>query len=225
VHPEADHSTHARPEAYLTAAIAGIGGVIKQRPEDFIVEEIPAYDPTGEGEHIYLFIQKVGLSTSQLVSILARHFGVRESAVGYAGLKDRHAITRQVVSIHTPGKKPEDFPALRDGRIQVLWSDLHANKLRRGHLKANRFSIKVREVPLRAVFDAKKTLDALALSGVPNRTGEQRFGILANNHLVGRAIILGDDQSALDILLGPLPPGTEDLSDANRQSRRLYAEK
>ncbi|MDP1660580.1 MAG: tRNA pseudouridine(13) synthase TruD [Phycisphaerales bacterium] len=223
--PELDSSPHTRPEAYLTAAIPGTGGVIKQRPEDFIVEEVPAYDPSGEGEHIYLFVQKVGLSTSQLVSVLARHFGVREFAVGYAGLKDRHAVTRQVVSIHTPGKKPEDFPSLRDPRIQVLWSDLHANKLRRGHLKANRFSIKVRETTLRAVFDAKRTLEALAASGVPNRAGEQRFGILANNHLVGRAILLGDDQHALDILLGPLPAGVPDLSEDNRRSRRLYVEK
>lgn len=223
--PELDSSPHTRPEAYLTAAIPGTGGAIKQRPEDFIVEEIPAYDPSGEGEHIYLFVQKVGLSTSQLVSILARHFGVREFAVGVAGLKDRHAVTRQVVSIHTPGKTPEDFPSLRDGRIQILWSDLHVNKLRRGHLRANRFSIKVRGTPLRAVFEAKRTLDMLAAGGVPNRAGEQRFGILANNHLVGRAILLGDDQLALDILLGPLPAGVADLSDDNRRSRQLYADK
>lgn len=219
-----DHSPHARPEVYLTAQIPGTGGAIKQRPEDFIVEEVPAYDPVGEGEHIYLYVQKVGLSTTQLVSVLARHFGVRESAVGYAGLKDRHAVTRQVVSIHTPGKKPEDFPMLRDTRIQVLWSDLHANKLRRGHLKANRFSIKVRGTPLRAVFDAKKTLEALEKSGVPNRAGEQRFGILANNHLVGRAILLGDDKAALDIMLGPLPTGVDDLSEVNRRARAMYAE-
>ena len=223
--PELDSSTHARPEVYLTAAIPGTGGSIKQRPEDFIVEEVPAYDPSGEGEHIYLFVQKVGLSTSQLVSILAKHFGVREFAVGYAGLKDRHAVTRQVVSIHTPGKKPEDFPSLRDSRIQVLWSDLHNNKLRRGHLRANRFSIKVRNVQLRAVFDAKRTIEALAAGGVPNRAGEQRFGILANNHLIGRSIILGDDQGALDILLGPTPPGVPVLSDDNRRARQLYAEK
>ncbi|MFT3683651.1 MAG: tRNA pseudouridine(13) synthase TruD [Phycisphaerales bacterium] len=213
-----------RPEMYLTGDVPGIGGVLKVPPEDFVVEEIPAYDPSGEGEHIYLFVQKVGLSTSQLVSLLARHFRVRESAIGYAGLKDRHAVTRQVISVHTPGKTPEDFPSLRNARVQVLWTDLHVNKLRRGHLKANRFSIKVRNVALRTVFDAKRVLDALAKSGVPNRAGEQRFGILANNHLIGRAIIRGEDQTALDILLGPLPPGTEDLSEANRESRRLYAE-
>lgn len=224
VAPEVDNTPHARPEVYLTASVPGTGGVIKQRPEDFIVEEVPAYDPAGEGEHVYLFVQKKGLSTSQLVSILARHFGVREQAVGYAGLKDRHAVTRQVVSVHTPGRKPEDFPALRDARVQVLWSDLHVNKLRRGHLRANRFSIKIRNVPVRAVFDAKKTLDLLAGGGVPNRAGEQRFGILANNHLVGRAIILGDDQGALDILLGPLPPGVEELSEPNRLSRQYYAQ-
>lgn len=200
-----DHSTHVLPRQYLTGEIAPIGGTLKERPEDFIVEEIPLYEPSGEGEHIYLFIQKVGLSTTQLVEILAKHFGVPQFAVGYAGLKDKHAVTRQVVSIHTPGKTAANFPDLRHERLQIMWVDQHNNKLRRGHLKGNRFAIKVRGVTIGSVVRAKKVLERLEASGVPNRTGEQRFGHLENNHLVGRALLLGDFQGALDELLKPRP--------------------
>ncbi|MCU0688621.1 MAG: tRNA pseudouridine(13) synthase TruD [Phycisphaerales bacterium] len=216
-----DSSPHVRPTRYLTADVPGIGGVIKQRDDDFLVEEIPAYQPCGSGEHIYIFVQKRGLSTQQLVKILAKHFGVRESAIGYAGLKDRHAITRQVISIHAPGKTPEDFPMITDERIVVLWSDLHSNKLRRGHLLGNRFSIRVRNVTLRSVFDAQKTLQRLEARGVPNRTGEQRFGLLEDNHLVGRALVLGQWREALDLILGPSPHAC--LGEENTLAREAYA--
>ena len=124
--------TFAAPRNYVTADIPGTAGVIKQRPEDFLVEEIPSYDPCGSGEHIYLMVQKTGLSTLRMVQILAGHFRVRESAVGYAGLKDKHAITRQQVSIHTPGRGPQDFPSVTHPSIVVLGATLHNNKLRRG---------------------------------------------------------------------------------------------
>lgn len=219
--PAKDLSPHAQPGVYLTDDLPGIGGLLKQRDDDFLVEEIPAYQPCGQGEHIYLFVQKKGLSTQNMVQMLARHFRVPISAVGYAGLKDRHAITRQVVSIHAPGKVPEDFPSIKDDRIAVLWSDLHSNKLRRGHLLGNRFSIRVRGVALRAIFDAKKTLARLEALGVPNRVGPQRFGLLGNNHLVGRALLLGQHQEALDLILGPAEvPG---LSEANTHARACYA--
>jgi tRNA pseudouridine13 synthase len=216
-----DRSAHVNPTTYLSAAIPGTGGLIKQRPEDFIVEEVPLYDPSGQGEHIYLFAQKIGISTAQLVEIVAKHFRVPVGAVGYAGLKDKHAITRQVISVHAPGKRPEDFPMLRHERVQVLWVDQHENKLRRGHLKANRFAIKVREAPIAGVIHAKRTLELLADQGVPNRLGEQRFGFLENNHLVGRAIVLGDDQLALNELLGPRPEMNQ--KDQQRLAREAYA--
>lgn len=217
-----DASAHVKPSVYLSRDIPGTGGLIKQHPEDFLVEEIPAYQPCGEGEHIYLFVQKKCLSTHQLVTILARHFNVREQAIGFAGMKDRHAVTRQVVSIHAPGKVPEDFPSIPDERVAVLWSDLHTNKLRRGHLKGNRFSIRIRGAELRTVLHAQRTLELLAQTGVPNRTGEQRFGITGRNHLIGRAIILGDFQLALDLILSP----SDDIRDPNnRAARELYTQR
>jgi len=204
---------------YLSQQVEGIGGRIKERPEDFLVEEIPLYQPSGSGEHIYLFLEKRGLTTLQLRDAVAHHFGVDRRAVGHAGLKDKHAITRQVISVHCPGKAPEDFPSFQHDRASVLWVDLHENKLERGHLAGNRFSIKVRGVDPLRVRDAKKTLDLLSEIGVPNRFGVQRFGFLMNNHLVGRALILGNHRQALDLLLSPkagAPRGSVDSREAYR---------
>lgn len=204
---------------YLTADIPGIGGQIKQRPEDFLVEEIPLYPPSGSGEHIYIFVEKQGLSTLQLRDAIARHFRVDRRAVGHAGLKDKRAVTRQVISVHAPGKTPEEFPSFEHDRARVLWVDLHDNQLKRGHLAGNRFSIKVRAVDPMGVRDAKRALDMLARVGLPNRFGEQRFGYLKNNHLVGRAIILRDYQQALDLILSPKPGAPRGSVDA----RAAYA--
>ena len=204
---------------YLTQEIPGIGGVIKARAEDFLVEEIPLYRPSGEGEHIYLFLEKQGLTTLQLRDAVAHHFKVHRKAIGHAGLKDKHAVTRQVISVHTPGKLPEDFPSFQHDRARVLWVDQHSNKLQRGHLAGNRFSIKVRNVDPLGVRSAKAALDMLARVGVPNRFGVQRFGYLMNNHQVGRALIVGDYQTALDLILSPkegAPKGSINARDAYR---------
>lgn len=192
-----------RPTRYVTEDLPGTGGHIKAREEDFLVDEIPLYQPAGEGEHIYMLVEKRGMSSFDMLREVARHFGVERGAVSHAGLKDKQAITRQVVSVHTPGKTPEDFPMLRHERMAVLWTDLHTNKLRPGHLAGNRFSIRIRGVEPTAVVAAKRVLDRLEREGVPNRFGEQRFGHLENNHLIGRAIMLMRHREALDLLLGP----------------------
>jgi tRNA pseudouridine13 synthase len=226
-HIVTDASPHTQPDVYLSAEFPGTGGLIKQRVEDFIVEELPAYEPCGSGEHIYIFVQKVGMSTSQLVDIVARHFGVRTGDVGFAGMKDKRAITRQVLSIHTPGKKPEDYPTLLHESIQVLWADLHTNKLRRGHLAGNRFAIRIRSAPINGVFPAKRTLEKLEKTGVPNRAGEQRFGMLGNNHLIGRDLLLGRWERACNELLGPASLREQQGGvdpEFQRVSRMLYAE-
>jgi len=212
--------TGAHTPRYLTHDIPGISGVLKERPSDFLVEEIPLYNPIGEGDHIFLFIEKQELTTLQLRDAIAKHFKVDRKAIGHAGLKDKDAITRQVISIHAPGKVPEDFPSFDHDRARVLWADLHNNKLKRGHLSGNRFSIKVRSVDPLAVRHAKAALDLLADQGVPNRFGTQRFGSLANNHLVGRAMILGDHQQVIDLLLAPNPLAPASSADA----RQAYAD-
>lgn len=188
---------------FLTRDLPAIGGEIKRRAEDFLVEEIPRYDPAGEGEHVYLFVEKERITTQQAVQIIAKHFGVKHKDVGYAGLKDKRAITRQTISVHVPGKKPEDFRELRDDRIKILWTDLHRNKLRLGHLKGNRFSVRIRNVDLPSLMIAHKAIERLGREGVPNYFGEQRFGTAGTNHLLGAAVIRGEWDEAVRVLLAP----------------------
>lgn len=217
--PLIDASPHVQPAAYITKDLPGIGGVIKQRPEDFLVDEQPLYQPSGEGEHIYMLVQKRGMPTLAMIDVIAKHFGVRKKDVGFAGLKDKLAITRQVVSVHAPGKKTEDFPELKHESISVLWVDRHNNKLRTGHLRGNRFSIRIRNVKPTDVLTALKAMRILQTTGVPNRLGEQRFGMFQDNHLIGRALVLGDWKTFCDLLLGKLP---KQFAQWNSRGRELY---
>jgi len=217
--PEPDLDPRAQPSVYLTDDVPGVGGEIKKRPEDFFVEELPLYEPSGAGEHIYLFIEKRNISTMHAVQAIARHFGVRVADVGYAGLKDKFAVTRQLVSVHTPGKKPADFKSFEHDRIGVLWVDLHGNKLRQGHLAGNRFVIRIRGVDMTRAVQAHRAIRVLEKLGAPNRIGEQRFGNLMNNHVVGRSLILRDHQGAVDAMLGP----SEQFPEMQAEGRALYA--
>lgn len=188
---------------YITPEFEGIGGFIKHRYADFLVEEIPKYDPVGTGEHCYLLVEKRGMATSDMLRVVADHFGVDRDAVGYAGMKDKYAVTRQVVSVHTPGRNVDSFGALEHPNVNVLWADMHVNKLRVGHLRGNRFSVKIRGVMSDRVIQAERTLRALVRRGLANYYGEQRFGARFNNHEVGRADIVGDFPRAIDLLLLP----------------------
>ncbi len=190
-------------EHYVTRGIPPVPGVIKSRDEDFLVDEQPLYQPSGEGEHIYMLVEKRGMSTTEMTRAIARHFGVHERAVGYAGMKDKNAITRQVISVHTPGKTDADFPMLEHDRLSILWTDLHTNKLRVGHLRGNRFSIRLRDTDPMRIIEAKRVLDTLAAKGVPNYYGEQRFGARLNNHELGRLLLTRRYQELLDGFLGP----------------------
>jgi tRNA pseudouridine13 synthase len=198
-----DTDPHVRPRRYITAEIPGTGGRIKERPEDFLVDEIPAYQPCGEGEHVYLFIEKRNFSTPEVARALASHFGVDREAVSYAGMKDRVAITRQVFSVHAPGVTLDRVPKIEHERFNVQWVDLHTNKLRLGHLEGNRFSIRIRGVGLEAVRHARRALEELEGKGVANRFGPQRFGRALCNHLIGRALVLGRFEEAVQLLLAP----------------------
>ena len=210
--------------AYLTTDLPGIGGVIKQRHEDFLVEEQPLYEPVGQGEHLYLFVEKQGLTTHDVIKKLAKAFRVRKSAIGHAGLKDKHAITRQHFSVHLPKADEEEaFLAHLEKYkfLRVLWSARHANKLRRGHHGGNRFVIRIRNVEPTSVLTAKPILDRLAHTGIPNFLGEQRFGYRQNSHLLGQHLLRGEDQCFLDEMLGR--PCDQDL-DTLAQGRRAYVQ-
>lgn len=159
---------------FITADLPGIGGTLKERSEDFLVEEIPAYLPSGSGEFVYLWVEKQDLSAEQLTSHLAKFLRIAHQDIGMAGLKDRQAITRQWVSV--PARCEALLPEIRHEQIRVLESRRHTNKLRTGHLRGNRFSILLRRVSGDAVDRAKAIADSLRQSGVPNYFGEQRFG-------------------------------------------------
>lgn len=186
----------------LTRDVAGIGGRLRERDADFVVEEMPLYAPDGEGEHVYLFIEKRGMTTMDVASVLARHFGVGRGAVGFAGLKDKNAITRQTFSVHAPGRAIEDVPMITHPQLTVLWVDRHRNKLRRGHLAGNRFSIRVRGVEMSAAVRALRSMQMLERDGLANAFGPQRFGLSGRNHLVGRALLLNDCDEATRVILG-----------------------
>jgi tRNA pseudouridine13 synthase len=171
----------------LTADVPGCGGAFKLVPEDFEVEEVPAYQPSGEGEHLYLWVEKRGRDTRELVRALAGALGVSEDDVGVAGMKDRQAVTRQLVSVPARAEgKVADFSL--EG-VRVLWTRRHGNKLRTGHLRGNRFRLRLRGV--RDVEAARESFSRLVARGVPNYFGEQRFGRAGDNADLGRLLVLG----------------------------------
>jgi len=204
---------------YFTPDFPGIGGKIKVRSEDFFVQEISAYEPSGEGEHVYAEIQKVGISTFDAVKQIAGALGVPGRNIGYAGMKDAHAITRQTLSIF--GTTEDAVMALAIPRISVNWAIRHVNKLRLGHLKANRFAIKIREVEPTAVVRVRSLLEKLERRGMPNYFGEQRFGRRGNNDLLGAALVRGDDMGVLTLLLGG-PDVKVDLDPRVRAAREAF---
>jgi len=206
---------------YLTADQPGTGGVIKQRNDDFSVTEVPLYEPCGEGEHLYLYIEKNGRTTSEVVQRICRAFHVKRSAVGYAGLKDKHAVTRQHFSVYLPDKSADQMVSNLEGdeQVKVFWADRHTNKLRRGHLKGNRFEIKIRDVQPSDVLTVRRMLEQLGDTGVPNFIGHQRFGYRQTNHIIGGLMLRARWQELLDRMLGD--PGPSD-GEATRIGREAY---
>lgn len=185
---------------FLTAALPGTGGEMKQSVEDFCVEEIPLYLPCGQGEHLYLTVEKRGISTPELLSRLARALGVREREIGYAGLKDARATTRQTLSLQ--GVDREQVLQLQIPDVEILGAEWHGNKLRLGHLAGNRFRIRLRKVGSEALERALDILHVLQDLGVPNRFGEQRYGVLGNNQRIGLRLLRGDFAGAAEEIIG-----------------------
>lgn len=179
---------------YVSHDLPGTGGRIRETADDFIVEEIPAYLPEGNGEFLYLWIEKRGLSAEQLTSHLARLLGVAHQDIGMAGLKDRHAVTRQFVSV--PARCEPDAGRIDHPQIKVLSSARHRNKLRPGHLRGNRFEVVVRDVGPDALERATAVVERIHRTGFPNYFGDQRFG---HQH---ETLRLG-----LDLLRGVKEPG------------------
>jgi tRNA pseudouridine13 synthase len=166
-------------------------GRLRVEPADFQVEEIPAFAPDGEGEHVLLWVRKTGANTEWVARRLAAHACVPGAAVSYAGLKDRHAVTSQWFSVHL-GRAPEpDWAGLEVPGVEILARHRHRRKLRRGALSGNRFRIRARDLcgdP--GLLDAR--LEQVRARGVPNYFGEQRFGHDDGNLRAARALFAGN---------------------------------
>jgi tRNA pseudouridine13 synthase len=177
---------------YLTAALPGIGGVLRANLDDFFVDEQIAYVAQGTGDHVFVRIEKRGLTTPQAIERIARALGVNPRDVGVAGMKDRHAVTRQWISLPPP-VTPEAAHELKLDDITIVEAVRHPHKLRTGHVRTNRFVLRVRNVDDAAEGKARAILDALAQApGAPNWYGEQRFGRDGDNAEKGLAIVRGE---------------------------------
>jgi len=158
--------------------------------EDFVVEELPGFDPSGEGEHLLLTIEKRGMNTAFAAKRIAAWAGIAEMGVGYAGLKDRHAVTRQRFSVHLPRKVAPDLAALHSDELKVVASTWHSRKLPRGALAGNRFDLVLRDVDGDATA-IEARLGEIAAHGLPNWFGEQRFGRDGGNVAAALAMFAG----------------------------------
>jgi tRNA pseudouridine13 synthase len=166
--------------------------VLTFRPstETFVVEELPAYLPSGTGEHTYLWVEKRGVTTLDALRRIGDLLGVDEREIGYAGMKDRNAVTRQWISLQRV--EPERALSLDTADIKVLAASRHGNKLRLGHSNGNRFELVVTVAGEDEARALGTRLAALAAAGLPNRFGNQRFGAAGDNAAVGLALLRGE---------------------------------
>lgn len=172
-----------------TATSALTTATLRAAPEDFVVEEQMPYTLAGAGEHLWVKLRKRGYNTEQVAKQLARTAGVTRREVGYAGMKDRHAITVQWFSLHLAGRPDPDWGSLPDG-MTVVESARHSRKLKTGALSGNRFIIVLRD----CIGDRDAVLrrsEAIRTRGVPNYFGEQRFGHGGGNVAAARAMFAG----------------------------------
>ncbi|WP_230467269.1 tRNA pseudouridine(13) synthase TruD [Lujinxingia vulgaris] len=175
----------------LCADLPGLAGTLKASAEDFVVEEIAAYAASGQGDHLFLWVEKRDLDGASLLRKIAAHFGIEQAEVASAGTKDRVAVTRQWLSVPAEvlaGREPAEVVGEVDASIRILDAALHTNKLRTGHLAGNRFELRVRD--LQALDDGDEAsvearihaIEArLKALGVPNFYGSQRFGRQGQN--------------------------------------------
>lgn len=163
--------------------------VFKQSKDDFVVTEIPLYEFSAEGEHLILKLRKKDLATWDAIEILARYLECSTREFGYAGLKDKNAMTIQSISIHR--KFEEKLQNFQHENIKILETTYHNNKIKIGHLKGNKFFIRLKRVGLVEKRKIEEALGQIATFGIPNYFGFQRFGIEGDNYKKGKDIIDG----------------------------------
>lgn len=198
--------------------------VFKARWEDFEVVELSARQPEGAGNHLWIEVEKRGLTTPRAAADLARALGVRPSTVGYAGMKDARAVARQWMSVEHV--EPSRALSLEIPRIRVIRAARHPRKLRRGWHAGNQFRVLLRppgdtgpqdsdgvdDWARRNLDRVRDTLGTLADRGVPNYYGPQRFGTRGDTWAVGRALARERWDEAAALIAGrPLRPGDSDI--------------
>ncbi|MFT7677863.1 MAG: tRNA pseudouridine13 synthase [Planctomycetota bacterium] len=191
----------ARGYRHQTAGLPGVSCAFREELEDFEVEEVPAYEPSGEGEHLYLWIEKRGVGTPEAEMRLARALHVPEAGCGHAGRKDARGVTRQWLSFH--GARAEEALELELDGIRVLRAEYHSNKLRVGHLVGNRFTLVLRGIGVERRGDVEAVLRALESDGMPNYFGEQRFGRGGRAHELGQLLVADDREGYVHALVSP----------------------
>ena len=174
----------------ITSDLPGTGGQTRVCPEDFVVSEIPRFPPSGAGEFAFAYVEKRGLNTHDLVAAL-RDQGVPYNDVGVAGLKDKHAVTRQWLSV--PRNHEYALEAL-DGieGVRVLELSRHETRLRRGNLRGNRFEVRVRNPDRDWKSGAESIIGRIGEAGLPNYFGPQRFGRFNSNAIDAVRILRGE---------------------------------
>jgi tRNA pseudouridine13 synthase len=174
---------------YETSEVDPIRARIKSRPEDFMVDEEPAYEPCGNGDHLYLQVEKKGWSMERLLLHLRDTLDVSQGEIGYAGLKDKHAVTRQWISV--PMRCEERVSQVDNGAVRVIDTSRHTNKIRTGHLRGNRFNILMRGTPANRADAVRRVTDWVVANGMVNIYGNQRFGRDLESARVGRDVVAG----------------------------------
>ena len=187
---------------YLHGGPLGRAG-FKVQPEDFVVEELLGFEPSGVGEHCLVWLEKRDMDSNAAGALLADALGLRRRLVSHCGLKDRHAVTRQWFSLHMPGQPSPEPAALESERLRVLQITRNTRKLRRGIHLGNRFTIRLRNPEFDTVA-AEKRWKQIVRQGVPNLFGSQRFGNEGRNVDKALAMFRGEFQPGDRLLRGLL---------------------
>lgn len=179
---EGETALSSSPEVNWNYALGGIAGhcLFKSKHEDFFVDEELPFEPDGEGEHLYVQVEKRGENTDWVAGELARHAGIKRQAVSYAGRKDRQGVTRQWFGVTLPGMADPDWKGLESDSLKILKQCRNLRKLRTGALKSNFFRITLREVEADRER-LEELLKLVSVKGVPNYYGPQRFGFQGRN--------------------------------------------
>ncbi|MCF6345224.1 MAG: tRNA pseudouridine(13) synthase TruD [Thiomicrorhabdus sp.] len=177
-----------------------ISGLYKVLPEDFMVEEKIAFELSGEGEHLWCWVEKKGENTDWVAQQLAKWAGISPAKVSVAGQKDRHAITRQWFSLHLPKRNNPSLEGFKVKNITILKTVRHQRKLQKGGLSGNRFTLIIRDIKRvekrggdkNIIEILQNRLQAIQTTGVPNYFGEQRFGLHGRNIKQGIKLLAGE---------------------------------